>query len=154
MFREIRRKDREISTDESLKILETCNEGILSTICENGYPYGVPVNYIYSNDYIYFHCATKGHKLDNILNNNKVCFTVISDSTILQDKFSTLYSSVVVFGKAYLVNDEEKNFALFEFIKKYSPDYLESGKKYIEKSGIATSIVKIQIEHISGKSNG
>lgn len=153
MFREMRKKSREISREESIKILEKCDEGVLSTIGENGYPYGVTVNYVYVNDCIYFHSATKGHKLDNIAYNNKVSFSIMDDITILPDKFSTLYSSVIVFGEASLVDDDEKKFALLELIKKYSPEFLESGKVYIEKAAKATNVVKIEINHLTGKSN-
>lgn len=154
MIREIRRKDRELKNEEAIEILDQNTYGVLSTVGENGYPYGVPVNYIYINGSVYFHCAVEGHKLHNIKNNDKVSFCVVGQTQILPDKFSTKYESVIVFGKAIEVSDDEKNMALLEILKKYSPDYIEQGKEYIQRSGKATRVIKISIEHISGKAKG
>ncbi|WP_143317752.1 pyridoxamine 5'-phosphate oxidase family protein [Clostridium sp. HBUAS56017] len=151
MFREMRRKDRELKNDEIIEVLKNTSYGILSTISENGYPYGVPISYVFFNDSIYFHCATKGHKLDNILNNDKVSFCVVDSIYVLPEEFSTKYESIVVFGKAIEVLDDEKNMALLETLNKYSPDFIEQGKEYIIKAGKATKVIKITIDHISGK---
>jgi nitroimidazol reductase NimA-like FMN-containing flavoprotein (pyridoxamine 5'-phosphate oxidase superfamily) len=151
IFREMRRKDRELKNDEIIKVLKNNSYGILSTISENGYPYGVPISYIFSNDSIYFHCAIKGHKLDNILNNHKVSFSVVGNTCVLPDEFSTKYESIIVFGKAIEVFDDEKNMALLETLNKYSPNFIEQGKEYINKAGKATKVIKICIDHISGK---
>lgn len=151
MFREMRRKDRELKNDEVIEILKNNSYGILSTVSQSGYPYGVPVNYVFFNNSIYFHCAVKGHKLDNILNDSKVSFCVVGQTCILPDKFSTKYESVVVFGRAVEVFDDEKNRALLEILNKYSPDYIEKGKEYVKNSSKATKVIKISIEHISGK---
>ena len=151
MFREMRRKDRELNKDEVMEILKNNTYGILSTISENGYPYGVPLSYVFHNHSIYIHGATEGHKLDNILSNNKVSFSVVGETCILPDKFSTQYESVIIFGRAVEVFDDEKNRALLEVINKYSSDYLEQGKEYINKASKVTKVIKICIEHISGK---
>lgn len=153
MFRKMRKKNREISDSQCIEILKKCDDGVLSTICENGYPYGVTVNYVYKDNSIYFHCAKAGQKLDNILTHSKVCFSVADNITIRPDKFDTLYSSVVVFGNAYIVEDNEKRDILIEIIKKYSPEFLESGLTYIDKAINATTIVKIDINHMTGKSS-
>lgn len=151
MFRELRRKDREIKDTEAIEILKNCDYGILSTVSENGYAYGVPISYVYMSNSIYFHCAKEGHKLDNIRNNNRVSFCVVGQTCILPDKFSTKYESVIIFGRAEEVFDDEKNIVLLEILNKYSQDYIEEGKEYIKKSGTGTKVIKIDIEHISGK---
>lgn len=151
MFREMRRKDREIDVNEAKEILRNSEYGVLSTVGENGYPYGVPVNYVYVDDAIYFHCAIEGYKLDNISYNHKVSFCVVGETSIISNEFSTNYESVVVFGKAEEAYDDEKDLALLELIKKYSPEYIEKGKKYIKNAGSETKVIKISIEYISGK---
>ena len=151
MFREMRRKDREIKRDEAIEILKNSDYGILSTISQNGYPYGVPISYSYINGSIYFHCAAEGHKLDNIKNNDKVSFCAVGQNRTLPDKFSVKYESVIVFGRAIEVFDDEKNMALLEILNKYSPDYIEQGQEYIQKSNEDTKVIKINVEHISGK---
>lgn len=151
MFRELRRKDRKINDVTTMEILKDCEYGFLSTLGENGYPYGVPVSYVYINNAIYFHSATEGQKLDNISNNNKVSFSVVGQTGVLPDKFSTQYKSVIVFGEAVEVFDDEKDTALLEIINKYSQDFLEEGKRYIKNSKAKTKVIKIDIKHISGK---
>lgn len=151
MFREMRRKERELKNDEAVEILKNNTYGVLSTVSENGYPYGVPISYTFFNNSIYFHCAVTGHKLDNISNNDRVSFCVVGHTEILPEEFSTKYESVIVFGRAVEVSEDEKDRALLEIVNKYSADYIEQGKEYIQKGGKATKVIKISIEHISGK---
>lgn len=151
MFREMRRKDRKLEDNDVVGILKNNNYGVLSTVSEDGYPYGVPISYTYINNSIYFHGSNKGHKFDNISNNDKVSFCVVGQTQILPDEFSTKYESVIISGRAIEVFDDEKNMALLETLNKYSPDYIEQGKEYINKASKATRVVKIYIEHISGK---
>ncbi|MBS5883884.1 pyridoxamine 5'-phosphate oxidase family protein [Clostridium sp.] len=151
MFKEIRRKDRKIEISEAIDILEICEYGVLSTVNENGYPYGVPLSYVYANDSIYFHSAVEGHKLENIKDNDKVSFCVVGKTDVLSDKFSTKYESVIIFGRAKEVFEDEKKEALLELIKKYSVDYMEKGKAYIENASLRTKVIKVSIDHISGK---
>jgi uncharacterized protein len=151
MLKEMRRKDREIEALEAIEVLKKCEYGILSTVDENGYPYGVPLSYVYANDSIYFHSAVEGHKLENIKKNDKVSFGVVGQTDVLPDKFSTKYESVIIFGRAKEVFDDEKNAALLELINKYSADYIEKGKIYIKNASDKTKVMKISIDHISGK---
>jgi nitroimidazol reductase NimA-like FMN-containing flavoprotein (pyridoxamine 5'-phosphate oxidase superfamily) len=151
MFRELRRSEKEIKTIEAIEILKNCEYGILSTTSENEYAYGVPLSYVYINDSIYFHCATEGYKLDNIKNNDKVSFCVVGQTAILPDEFSTKYESVILFGRANEAFDDEKEEALLELIKKYSKDHIEEGKEHIKRASSKTKVIKVTVEHISGK---
>ncbi len=151
MFREMRRADRELDTQEANIILEKGEYGILSTIGKNGYPYGVPVSYFYKEDKIYFHCAVGvGEKLENIKMNANVCFTVVGDTDVLPSKFSTKYESVIAFGMAS-ETVEDKQFVLEGLINKYSPDFKEPGMKYIMAAMDKTGVYEIKIEHMTGK---
>ncbi len=153
MFKEMRRKNREISKEEIIKILEQGEYGTVATVDENGYPYSLPLSYVYYKDCIYFHCAREGKKLSNIDKNNKVSFSVVGNTELMPSKFSTKYESVIVFGKAHKSQNEEKELALLKLIEKYSPNFLEEGKAYIEKAKDITTVIKIDIEHLTGKSN-
>lgn len=151
MFREMRRKDKQLPIDESIEILKKADYGVLSTYDSNGYPYATPLNYVYSGNSIYFHCAPVGQKLDNIEGCDRVSFCVVSDVELLPDKFDTNYKSVVIFGKAIEITEQEKENALLELIKKYSKDYIEKGKDYINKAKGSIKVMKIDIEHMTGK---
>lgn len=151
MFKEMRRKDKQTTVEESIEALKKADYGVLSTYDSNGYPYATPLNYVYSGNSIYFHCAPVGHKLDNIEACDRVSFCVVSDVEILPDKFDTNYKSVIVFGRAKEITDKEKDDALLELIKKYSKDYVNKGQEYINKAKCSIKVIKIDIEHMSGK---
>lgn len=152
MFQKLRRDDRKMDKVETIKLLKNENYGILSTINNDGYPYGVPLSFVYINNNIYFHSALDGNKIINITGNNKASFCIVGETNLVPEEFTVTYKSVIVFGKAVEVNDEEKEKALFEIIKKYSGQFIEKGKKYIEKDQDKTRVFKLEIEHISGKS--
>ncbi len=151
MFREMRRQDKKLSNMEAARILGAGEHGILSTSCSNGYPYGVPMSYVYENNCIYFHCAAEGQKLDNIKYNNNVSFCVVGDTVTLPESFSVKYESVVVLGKAFELSGDEKRIALEAIVAKYSKDYIKEGFEYIKNSIDETKLFKIAIEHMTGK---
>ena len=74
MFRDIVRKKQSLSAEQIVEILKNEKRGVLSVQGDNGYPYGLPINYWYDEDngYLYFHSGKKGHKVDSISSNNKV----------------------------------------------------------------------------------
>ena len=150
-MREMRRKDKEIGTDETINLLTNCEYGVLSTVGNDGQPYGVPLNYTYKDNCIYFHCALKGHKIDNIEDNPKVSFCTVGNTEVLPSEFSTNYVSAVAFGVASEVQGTERYNALVLLLEKFSPGFIEEGKKYIEKLDKVTKVIKIEIQHISGK---
>ena len=151
MFRELRRKEKQTDASRAARILEEGAYGVLSTVCENGYPYGVPLQYVYRGGSIYFHCAVEGQKTDNILRDDRVSFLVVGRCDTLPAQFTTAYESVVVFGRARFVNGEEKDEALAALIAKYAPGHEQKGRTYIAKAGAKTTVVKIRPEHICGK---
>ena len=152
MFKEMRRKKKQMDEARARTLLETGEYGILATQGEEGYPYALPLNYTVIGDALYFHCAPTGHKLDNIRHNERVSFCVVSQAEILAKEFSTRFKSVVVFGRAVEVKGEEKEAALLALIHRFSPEFLKEGKAYIKKAGAKTCVVKIQMESITGKS--
>ena len=150
-MRQLRRKDRKASAEEVHEILSQGEYGILSTVDKDGQPYGVPISYVYRNEAIYIHSALKGHKLDNINANPKVSFSVVGKVQLLAQQFTTNYESVIAFGTATEIWGDEKIDALFGLIEKYSPEFQEAGKEYIQNDNKITQVIKISLDHISGK---
>ncbi len=150
-MKSMRRVDRQMAESEAKELLGRGEYGFLAVIDEDGRPYGVPLNYVYSNGEVYFHCALQGKKLSAITANPQVCFTVVGSTQVLPDKFATNYESVMVFGPAQIVGAAEKEVALQAIIHRYSAEFLESGHAYIEKFRAATQVVKINVELITGK---
>jgi nitroimidazol reductase NimA-like FMN-containing flavoprotein (pyridoxamine 5'-phosphate oxidase superfamily) len=156
MFREVRRQNRILEDkDRILELLQNSEYGFLSLgTSENGYAYGIPINYAYDRDEnsLYFHCAPEGQKLDEIEKNNKVSFCIVGKTLPIAKQFTTLYESVIAFGIADInLSDEEKRKALRLLVKKYSPEYEELGETYMDKSWHRTACFKIKIEHITAK---
>lgn len=152
MFTSMRKKSRQIDSTERVKsLLKNGEYGVFSSIGSDGYPYGVPVNYVYVKNNIYFHCAVDGKKLENIAFNSKGSFCVVTNSNVISNEFATSYTSIIAFGTTSEVIGDEKDESLLEIIKKYSPDFVKEGKEYIAKAKNATKVIKLNVEHITGK---
>ena len=152
MFREMRRKKQLMSKESTEEILTNGVTGILAVLGDEEYPYSVPVNYIYENGKIYFHCAKKGHKLDAIKKHDKVSFCVIDQEQIVPEKFTTYYRSVIAFGKAAVVRDDAEKLRVIRLLNtKYVPGSDEAGEKAIKRGWNALRIVQIEVEHLTGK---
>jgi uncharacterized protein len=149
--KEMRRKDRQTSEQDTRQLLSCGEYGVLSTVGRDGQPYGVPLSYAYRELCIYFHSATTGHKLENLADNQRAAFCVVGKTRVLPDKFSTEYESAIVFGRVSEVQGSEKASALLWLLEKYSPEDVEAGKHYIDQKGGATKVMKMDIEHLSGK---
>jgi nitroimidazol reductase NimA-like FMN-containing flavoprotein (pyridoxamine 5'-phosphate oxidase superfamily) len=150
-FKEMRRKQQEMSESECEKVLKESTSGVLA-LAGNNYPYAVPVSFVYDGRFIYIHSSKKGQKIEMIADNHLVSFCVIGQDTIQPQSFSTLYRSVVVFGKAEIVaSEEEKKEALMKIALKYSPDDKTGAEKEAQASLQAVAIIRITIEHLTGK---
>ncbi|MCX7780983.1 MAG: pyridoxamine 5'-phosphate oxidase family protein [Negativicutes bacterium] len=141
---------------EALHFLTGNNTGHLATVDADGTPYIVPLNYIFYNGGIYFHCAHNGKKLDNIKRHDKVCFEVSrTDKTYLGDKpcnCATRYTSIIAQGRAQVVEDkEEKIKALNALTENFATGRLHG---QVDETMAATcTVVRIEIASLTGKRN-
>lgn len=152
-MKEMRRFKQKMNEEEILHILDRNTHGILSVYGLEDYPYAVPLSYVRIANAIYFHCAKSGHKTDAILKNPKCCFCVVDEDTIVPEKFTTYFKSVIVFGKAQIVEDEdERKKAFYALADKYSKEIMQNLKdEEIRKAAPSALIVRIDIESMSGK---
>jgi len=151
MFREMRRIGNALPKEEAVAMMKKATNGVLSVDGDDGYPYGVPVSFVYRDDRIIFHCATEGHKMDAILRNPKVSFCVVEQDLIVPEDFNTLYRSAIAFGKARVMTGEEKREYIETIAKRYAPGLDKEAKAYIESDWNCFSVVVIDVEHITGK---
>jgi nitroimidazol reductase NimA-like FMN-containing flavoprotein (pyridoxamine 5'-phosphate oxidase superfamily) len=126
---------------------------VLSICSSDNEGYGIPLNYVYMNDAIYFHCALEGRKINELNKNDRISFCVVGKTEILPEKFTAKYESVIVFGKALEVKGQEKRNALIGLVKKFSRDFLQEGINTIDKMIDKTGVYKIIISNITGKAN-
>jgi uncharacterized protein len=122
-------------------------------LCEDGIPYVVPVCFGYEDNCMYIHSAGEGKKLEIIKRNNNVCFEAEAEAEIIPGedacKWSVHYLSVIGFGKAFIVDDYEgKIKGLNAIMRHYSG---QAGHMYNEKSTNLATIIKIEIETVTGK---
>lgn len=151
--REMNKKERQLSADETKKLLLQSTEGTLAVNGDDGYPYCLPMNYVYLNDAIYIHAADRGYKIDALKENKKVCFSVIASSSILPELFTTGYESVIAAGDAEFVDDPaEKQMVMEAFVSRFSPGFEEGGMKFIKAAIHRTAVIKINILDVKGKS--
>ena len=148
MFRKMRRFKQELNETECKKILKNEVRGVLSVIGDDGYPYGLPIDYWYDEieNRIYFHGAKEGHKLDAIKKCNKVSFCTYDKGYRKDGEWPLYINSVIVFGKISIVNDNEKIIEIYKFTddENYVADELE-------KAGNRVCCLELIPEHISGK---
>ena len=153
MFRPIRKKKNEISTDAAKALLRSSRRGVLAVNGDDGYPYAIPINYLYDeeNEKIIFHGAKAGHKVDALMKNDKICFTVFGNEMVKEEAWAPFLQSVVVFGRCHLVESQEDAIALVKkFAAKYYPN-MDMVNEEAASSGRAVQMFEIQIEHLSGK---
>lgn len=152
MFREMRRKRQQLSMERVEEILDKGITGTLAVAGDDGYPYTIPLNYVYENGFIYFHCARSGHKLDAIRRDNKVSFCVINKEQIIPEEFTAYFRSVIVFGRATEVEEDGEKLRIMRLLNgKYAPGLAEAGEKEIKREWNILGVVKIQVEHMTGK---
>ncbi len=152
----------EIKSKEKIKeFLNQEHTGHIASVDKNGYPQIIPMNFVYLDDAIYMHSHTKGEKLENIRQNQKVGFEVDRELEFLPSYFEdpedasladTLYISVVIKGIGKIIDDRsEKTRALNGLIKKYQP---EGGYEPIKPDMQVlneVAIIKVTPETIRGK---
>ena len=151
MFREMRSKANMLTNEEVENILKTSPNGTLALYGENGYPYSVPVNFVYSDGKIYFHGAAEGYKLDCMKKDPHVSFSVIGKDDIAKENFTTLFSSVIAFGTIRVFDTMDEKIPVIEaMVGKYSAEFMESGKELISK-GCGSVAYELTIDHMTGK---
>ena len=132
-FRPMRRIRQQLSDEESISILEKATSGTLALLGDNGYPYAVPISYVYSEGKLFFHSALSGHKIDAIRNCDKTSFCVVDQDEVIPKKYTTFFRSVIAFGRIHIIEDEAEKLAVARLIgNHYNPNDDESLQKEIE----------------------
>ena len=151
-----RMKNHQLTEEQIYKLLEKTEIGSLATLNLDGSPYIIPIHFIYYNNGIYAHGLPKGKKLDNIINDARVCFCAYEMESLLLDpngepcETNTKYKSVIISGKASIIKDiEEKACILKEIVKKYTPQLINN--EIPDNMVKGTAVVSIDILSITGK---
>ncbi len=149
----LRRSDRAMDPLNAARVLENGEYGTLCMTEDDGAPYAVQINYVYDGKKsIYIHSALCGHKIECLMRDPRVCFSVTGECSVLPKHFSEAYESVLLRGVAVEVTeDDEKQRALKALIDKYSPDFREKGYIYAQRAEAKTRVFRIEIKSWSAK---
>jgi len=152
----MRRKDKEIQDreliDQIIGKAQVCRLGL----CRDKMPYIVPVSFGCDGQFIYFHTATEGMKIDFIAANNQVCFEFEHDIKVVPNdnvpcKWTFSFYSVIGFGIIEeLTEIHLKSNAFNQIMRHYSNrdwDFLDFDGQLLEK----TRLWRISIDRVSGK---
>lgn len=153
MFRSVRKKKNEINIVDTNNLLQNSRRGILAVNGDDGYPYAIPINFIYDqkSNKIYFHGACVGHKVDSLKASDKICFTVYGNETIKKEPWAPFLQSIVLFGRCHLLEPGENTTAI---LKKFAMKYYPSEQlvdEEITRALKAVQVFEIVIEHMSAK---
>lgn len=151
MFRPMKREKQALSELEINHIMSSCKTGVLACLGDEGYPYALPLNYVYYHGKVYFHSAKSGHKIDAIMNNPKVSFAVVAEDKIVSEAYTTYFSSVIGFGRARFAEGDEWVEGFKALVEKYSGDQPAKEKHDAVMNCKQTQIIAIDFEHITGK---
>lgn len=153
-WRSMRRSEQEMSREEIEAFIKENKVGRLGTINAKGYPYVIPLNYVYDEGRFIFHCAPEGEKLDNILAEPKVCFEIDSFMKIIPGEkpcnYTVQYRSVVAFGKAFVVDGLEKKLLLEKFVEGIIG---EKPQSFTEEERQRVAVILMEVEWMTGKKN-
>ena len=151
-FRAMRRKRQQLSEEESIGILKKATAGTLALLGDGGYPYAVPISYVYADGKLYFHSALSGHKVDAIRNCNKASFCVINKDDVQPEKYTTYFCSVIAFGRIHIIEDEQEKLETARLLgDRYNPNQEEALQKELEKGLSRMMMIRFDIEHLTGK---
>ena len=150
-FRPLRRFKQALPEEECRRILESAYRGFLSVNGDGGYPYTVPVNFVFEAGKLYFHSAREGHKLDALRACDKACFTVLDEPQKEPGDWWYHVKSVICFGRVGILADEAERLERFRSLaRKYFPDAYDT-EADILRNGPRAEILEFTVEHISGK---
>lgn len=140
------------SRTEMERILQEENTGYLA-LSMDGKPYVVPVNYLYGEGKIIFHCSFTGKKLDYIKANPEVCFCVGRQPGQVRehpggDPCHVDSDSVVSYGTARMLEEiEEKKRALNAFNRRFRPGAEDLALERVMKC----CVVEISVFEMTGR---
>ena len=151
----MRRKEKEITGKSEIEAIIHKSMVCRIALSDDNIPYIVPLCFGYQNNTIYVHGSLKGRKTDILQKNQKVCFEFDIDSEVVKGEndceWGMKYKSVIGFGKALLLEKpDDKKKALNIIMNQYS----DSPPQFSEKAINGTTVIKIEIESMTGKQSG
>lgn len=118
-------------------------------------PFVIPMGFARDEDRILIHGSTGSRIMMSIAKGIDLCVTVTQLNAIVVARSafnsSMNYESVMIFGQARVLKEEEKDVALERITTKLVPGLWEYGRALTKKESAATMIVELSLDKISAK---
>lgn len=118
-------------------------------------PFVIPMGFARDNNRILIHGSTGSRIMMAISSGIDLCVTITQLNAIVVARSafnsSMNYESVMIFGKARVLTDEEKRLALEKISNKLIPGLWDYGRPMTNKESAATMIVELALDKISAK---
>ena len=151
-FRPLRRARQALPRAVCEQILHSGRTGVLALLGDGGWPYAVPLNYVYAGGRLYFHCARQGHKLDAVRGCEKASFCVVDRDAVVPQRYTTAYRSVIAFGTVRALEGEAMRAPLYALAQKYAPGQSEADHRgEIDRYWAEVCVLEFTVRHLSGK---
>lgn len=171
----MRRKDREMGLCFAHKVIDESRFGVLSVSDGNSFtPYSIPLSLVRCEDFLYFHTAMEGHKIELLSLHDQVRVVFVGNVQVpelftndqldemvrnkeqairlISSVFTTEYESAIVEGHVAEVADkDEKTFALKLICEKYTPDKMAYFDHALKAGLQRTKIFRIEMETVTAK---
>ena len=146
----MRRFKQLLSAEDMERILRNGKYCVMAVSGDDGYPYAVPINYVYDGTSIYIHSAAQGHKIDALRRNPKCSLCVVDKDDVIPEEFTSYFRSVIAFGTACFVESADEKIAALRLLGgKYSPGIDPEAE--IARFIKTVCIVRIDIDSVTGK---
>jgi nitroimidazol reductase NimA-like FMN-containing flavoprotein (pyridoxamine 5'-phosphate oxidase superfamily) len=117
---QVRRKDKLMTDADAEALLARGYCGRIATIGADGWPYCVPLLYVWADGEVLLHNpAARGHLRANVEHDQRVCFEVDEPGEVFEyGRFecdtSVAYRSIIVFGTIRIVEDASAKQRFFD----------------------------------------
>jgi nitroimidazol reductase NimA-like FMN-containing flavoprotein (pyridoxamine 5'-phosphate oxidase superfamily) len=154
-MRGIRRKEKEIESENQMFSIIERAKYVTIAMCNNNEPYLVTISHGLDrqNRCIYFHCAHEGKKIEILQKNNIVWGQAIDDLGYVEGACDHLYATTQFRGHVTFIKDsDEKERALRNMIYRLEPDPEKVIEAQITQQSLKrVNIGRIDIDYMSGK---
>ena len=119
-------------------------------------PYVIPMGFARDNDRILLHGSSGSRIMMLMAKGVDLCLTITQLNAIVVARSafnsSMNYESVMIFGKARILQEDEKELALERITEKLIPGMWAYGRALTKKESAATIIVEVPMDKVSAKS--
>jgi nitroimidazol reductase NimA-like FMN-containing flavoprotein (pyridoxamine 5'-phosphate oxidase superfamily) len=153
----MRRAERAMAEEQILQAIECGFAGRLATVSEDGYPYCVPLLYIWADNKIFLHgTSAPGHLQTNIRHEPRVCFEIDEpaeafDYGRFECDSGLAFRSVILFGRIHIAEDTAiKQWFCEKLMEKYGKPNSIRPKNFFPRLD-AITVYAMTVERMTGK---